>query len=524
MLGPMTALDEALADLPRRFPGPGGAATVLHNGEIVERHSWGWADAERRIPFTPQTLFRICSITKQFTCALALDAFPDLSTIDSDVRFYLPNLAAEIPSAARLAHNQSGLRDYWALAMLHGAPTESAFGDLEAAHIVRSTRTLQFAPGSRYSYCNQNFRILSDILQARAGRSFAELLRTRIFEPTSMATALLAADTTALPDGATGYEGTQAGGFRPAKNRIIWTGDAGIAASLDDMIAWERYIDRTRNDAKGFYNRLSAPVAFPDGTHAQYGFGLGRRTLFGRAVTAHGGALRGWRSHRLHLAGDRISVVVLFNHMADAQSAAHLLLAAILGETPEQVVNDAPIPPIAGAYLEPETGLSVRIQPGPPGKLLLHYDRFPEILALNQDGTAGAADHVLLRREGEALWMDRAADHQSTRLTPCAPPSRLDIAGRYRCAELDAHLTITDAGNVLYGAFSGFLGQGRMELLDAVAVDLWTLPCPRALDHTPPGDWTLAVHREADGPPAAITVGCWLARNLRYEREPGSHH
>ena len=64
-----------------------------------------------------------------------------------------------------------------------------------------------------------------------------------------MASALLAADTRAMPDGTEGYEGTPAGGFRAAENRILWTGDAGLGACLDDMIAWERHIDATRDDA-----------------------------------------------------------------------------------------------------------------------------------------------------------------------------------------------------------------------------------------------------------------------------------
>ena len=82
----------------------------------------------------------------------------------------------------------------------------------------------------------------------------------------------------------------------------------------------------------------------------------------------------------------------------------------------------------------------------------------------------------------------------------------------------DAVLTVEDTGGVLYGAFSGFLGHGRMELLDPIAEDLWALPCPRALDHTPPGDWTLSVQRDADGRVAEILLGCWLARGLRYRR------
>jgi len=97
--------------------------------------------------------------------------------------------------------------------MLHGSPAEAPFGDAEVDRIVAATRTLQFAPGTRYSYSNGNFRLLSDTLQQRTGRNFADLLRTRIFDRVGMETAFLAADTRAMPDGTEGYEGTQVTGL-----------------------------------------------------------------------------------------------------------------------------------------------------------------------------------------------------------------------------------------------------------------------------------------------------------------------
>jgi len=518
-------LDHLLETLPRSYSGPGGAIAVLRNGETLVRHAWGWANAERRIAFTPRTLFRMCSITKQFTCGLLLDAFPDPSVLDADIRARLPLLDQLAPGALHLCHNQSGLRDYWAVAMLHGAPPEAPFGDIEAARVIAGTRTLQFTPGTRYSYVNQNFRMLSDVLQDRTGRSFAELLRTRIFEPAGMDTALLAADTRAMPDGAEGYEGTQASGFRAAENRILWTGDAGLGACLDDMIAWERHIDITRDDPNAPYSRLSTSVSFADGARAEYGFGLSRGNELGRPVTGHGGALRGWRSHRVHVRSERVSVVVLFNHLSDARGAAMDALAAMLGETPlgEAQPKDAakpavPAPVWFGAYIEPETGLAARIDPAPDGQIRLRYGHSPERLDLQADGTASNASTRLRPGDG-GLWMDRRQDNQSSRLRPCdetlASPR---IAGRYRCNELDAELTITDAGGVLYGGFSGFLGQGRMELLDPIGPGVWALPCPRALDHTPPGDWTLAFQHNGSGPSASVDVGCWLARRLPYAR------
>lgn len=510
-------LDRALQTLPRKFPGPGGAVAVVRAGEVLVRHAWGWSNAERRIPFTPSSLFRMCSITKQFTCATLLESFPDPTILDSDVRARLPNLEGPAPDVLRLCHNQSGLRDYWAVAMLHGAPVESPFGDREAAQVIAGTRTLQFQPGTRYSYCNQNFRLLSDILEARTGRSFAELLRERVLAPAGMAGTVLAADTRALPDGGEGYEGTQAGGFRAAENRILWTGDAGLGATLDDMIAWERHIDATRDDAGSIYARLSAPVTFAGGAPANYGFGLGRSQEFGLEATGHGGALRGWRSHRLHFAGERLSVVVLFNHLSDASAAAFDLAAAAVGRERPKPDAALPAPDWLGAYVEPETGLSARIDGADPGQVRLRFGHGAERLDLQADGTAGSGRTRLRAGEG-GLWMDRPQENSAARLVPLAGSVANDVAGRFRSPELDAELTVVDAGGTLYGGFSGFLGQGRMELLEPIGGDLWALPCWRALDHTPPGDWTLAFRRDAGGRVDGVTVGCWLARGLDYSK------
>ena len=515
-------LDRALADLPRAFPGPGGAAAVLRKGEVLARHAWGWANAERRIPFTARTLFRMCSITKQFTCAVVLDACPDPAVLDADIAARLPLLGPAPPTALRLCHNQSGLRDYWAVAMLHGAPAEAPFGDAEAASVIAGARTLQFAPGTRYSYANQNFRLLFDIVQSRTGRSFAELLRTSVFDRADMASAFLAADTRALPDGTEGYEGLAAGGYRPAENNLLWTGDAGLAASLDDMIAWERHIDATRDDQGSLHARLSGPVAFADGTPAEYGFGLNRRPILGRPAIGHGGALRGWRSNRVYLPGERVSVVVMFNHLSEAHIAAERLLAAVLGDEPLPggAAGDVSPPDWLGAYTEPETGLAVRIDmpdgAGAPA-VRLRYGQNPEKLDLQPDGTAGQSA-TRLRPGPGGLWMDRPQDNQSSLLRPCQGEASRDMAGRYRCDELDAEVTVIDAGGVLCGGFSGRLGQGRMETLTPVGPDVWLLPCPRALDHTPPGDWTLAFRRDAGGAVDGLELGCWLARRLPYRR------
>ena len=380
---PTRSLDRAMGAVPLAYSGPGGAVAVLKDGEVMIRHAWGWADVDRRIPFTPQTLFRICSITKQFTVALMLERFADPAELDADIRARLPLLDGAVPSALDLANNQSGLRDYWATAMLCGSPAEAPFDEARARHLVGLTRSLQFTPGTRFSYCNQNFRLLSDVVAAHAGVSYGDLLRRQVFDPACMPTARLCADTATMPDGTVGYEGTLEAGFRAAVNRIHWTGDAGIGASLDDMIAWERHIDAARDDPASVTSRLAVPQHFRDGGAAAYGLGLNQMKLLGRHATGHGGGLRGWRSFRCYLPAERISIVVLFNHMADARAAALDLLATLVdapAKPPALRVAESMAPSWGGSWQEPETGLVVRVVAAPDDQVRLHFGQGVETL------------------------------------------------------------------------------------------------------------------------------------------------
>ncbi|XAO71227.1 MAG: hypothetical protein AAYR33_09740 [Acetobacteraceae bacterium] len=90
------------------------------------------------------------------------------------------------------------------------------------------------------------------------------------------------------------------------------------------------------------------------------------------------------------------------------------------------------------------------------------------------------------------------------------------------CAENDSWLDITADGRGLYGAFFGFLGKGSVSPIRRLSDDVFWMPCRRALDHAPPGDWTIEIldarKKKVRHPASEIRVGCWLARNLRYRR------
>lgn len=327
----LAALERALALLPDQFRGPAGVAGVVHRGQVVARRAWGHADVAARVPMTAARRMPICSISKHMTCALLLDLFGQPEALDPLLPALLPQFRGPLPTVAQLCHNQSGLRDYWAMTVLQGAAPEGRFTKADGRALLGQARSGHFAPGAHYSYSNGNFRLLAELIQRASGRDFGRLLHERILAPAAMPTARLSPDMALRVDGVIGYEGNDEVGFLPAESAITWFGDSGVSASLDDMLAWESHIDAGRDDPDALYRRISAPVRFADGRPAPYGYGLRRYHLAGVEVTAHGGGVRGFCSYRLHVAAERLSVVVIFNHEASAMRAAEALAMAALG-------------------------------------------------------------------------------------------------------------------------------------------------------------------------------------------------
>lgn len=504
------ALDLALDGLPRRLPGPGGVAGVVHEGRVIARLAWGCEDISTARPMTAESLFPICSITKQFTCAALLEAVGDTSRLDARVADHLPNFTGTLPTVAQMAHNQSGLRDSWALTVLHGAQPEGRFEHDDAPRLFAQMRTGHFAPGTHYSYCNANFRIISDLLEDATDTPIAQHY-DRLFDRFGMETARLAADTS-LPLDTAPYEGNADTGWLRAINRIWWQGDAGLAASLDDMLAYEQAIDAMRDDPGSIYGRLSAPVTFADGAPARYGWGLAREDLAGIALTGHGGALRGWRSRRIHAAAERLSVVVMVNHDGNAHAAAQHLLRAALGEAePARTTPDADW---HGDWIDDDSGLLASI--GADGLRWAAGNGAEALGQVDANRLTNAGTDVT--RNGDGVTLSRPGENLRATLRPVSGVATHDIAGAYHCAETGSTMTVAQNGPAWTARFDGLLGQGPAEPMEPVGTDIWAMYSRRGMDAAPPGRWTVQVERDTDGRIAGLVVGCWLARKLAFRR------
>lgn len=410
---------------------------------------------------------------------------------------------------------------------LYGARPDGRFSLLhDAPKSIELCKQFHFPPGTEYSYSNVNFYVLGRILENVAGQSLAQLLVERLFIPAGMRTASLNPNTNGLPLPIVGYEGDEKLGFFKALNRIEWAGDAGIAASLEDMIAYEKYVDRSTTDPQSLYHTAMQLTTFSDGKPAVYATGLHHRKVAERETVGHGAGLRGFRHYRDYVPAERLSVIVMMNHETDPTAATDYVLKEVLQwKEPEYPVHE-PSKDWIGDFLDAETQLYITVQEGKePGTLSIRYARDAEVVRVTS-GTRAECLTMTAEIDGDVLHITRIAENRILRATRIPKPNELDVytlksedyVGTYYCEEAESTFHCTGANGTLYASFTGFLGDGPKWLMRYIGGDVIAMGNPRGLDASPPGDWTMVFKRDGAGKVIGCNVGCWLSRNLEFVR------
>ena len=309
--------------------GPGAALLVLRDGEPVVRRGYGYADLEAGVRATPQTNFRLASISKQFTAtAVLLLAEDGALRLDDPVRRWLPELPATA-GAITLHHlltHTSGLVDYEDL-MPPGAVQQ--VHDADVLRLLAAHERLYFAPGSDYRYSNGGYALLALVVERAAGVRYARFLRERIFEPLDMR------DTVAFEDGvstiarrAYGYSRGDDGAWRRTdqSSTSAVLGDGGIYSSIDDLAKWDAalYDDRLLSDAsRALAFAAHTPTGEPDVDAYGYGWRLHGEMLW------HSGETIGFRNVIVRWPKRRLTVVVLSNRNDPEPYRLALKIAAL---------------------------------------------------------------------------------------------------------------------------------------------------------------------------------------------------
>jgi CubicO group peptidase (beta-lactamase class C family) len=313
-----------------------GAVLVARGDEVLHSGGYGMSNLELDAPNTPETVFRLGSLTKQFTAAaiLQLQDQGQLSVNDTVDR-YLPDFpnGSEI-TLHHLLNHSSGIPDlpeYIDLAGHQAVLRQARTADEMISQAAG--KPLEFAPGSQFNYCNVGYVMLGRIIEKVSGQSYADYLTEHIFKPAGMTATFYDDASLVIPHRATGYTwdgGTYLNaGFIDLSN----AGGAGVLAStVLDMYKWDRALYAGALLSPETREAYFAPsVSMGEGLSYAYGWAIMQTPEHTLAV--HSGGVNGFDTFAIRDAATELYVVVLSNvENPAAQHVAQGLAAIAYGE------------------------------------------------------------------------------------------------------------------------------------------------------------------------------------------------
>lgn len=312
---------------------PGASVLVLENGQPAFERSYGMAERETGRAATPDTGYRLASISKQFTATCVLLLVEDgIVTLDDPVQRWLPTLP-EATHAVTLRHllsHTSGLVDYEDL--VPESQTQQV-RDADVLRLLERENRLYFAPGTQYRYSNSGYALLALVVERASGARFADFLRTRVFAPLGMHGTLAREDEGPAVDArAYGYslvEGHWQRTDQSTTSAVL--GDGGIYSSLRDLARWDAawYDDRLLSSASRAL-AVHPATATTETDVAHYGFGW---RLQGR-MQWHSGESIGFRNVMLRFPDRHLSIIVLTNRNGPEPYSLARRIATLWGATP----------------------------------------------------------------------------------------------------------------------------------------------------------------------------------------------
>lgn len=301
-------VDEYLSGLVRqnRFS---GAVLVARDGRVLLSKGYGFANVEMEVPNTPQTKFRLGSITKQFTAvAVMLLQEQGKLNVQDAVCKYVENCPAAWQPVT--IHNL--------LAHTSGIPNFTGFPDYMKTMALPSTipetlarfrdKPLDFKPGERFSYSNSGYVLLGHIIEKASGKSYDAFLRENLFAPLGMKDTGYDVTGTILKQRAAGYV-TGAGGLTNAAylDMTIPHAAGALYSTVEDLYLWDQGLYGGKLLTQKSLDAMLVPVK--DG----YAYGLGVGKQFDLARVAHGGGINGFNTFMARFPAERALIIVLSN-------------------------------------------------------------------------------------------------------------------------------------------------------------------------------------------------------------------
>lgn len=308
-----------------------GAILVAQNGKPIVSKGYGMANVELDAPNTPRTVFRLASLTKQFTAAsiLMLQQQGKLNINDPFCKYLTDCPPAWQPITIRQL-----------LTMSSGIPgvTASDFGPLRGLPVpwdqwleATKKKPLDFKPGEEFRYANSGYNLMGFIIERLSGKTYGEFLQENIFDPLGMKQTGYENPRRIIKNRATGYQQLPGDPLTnvPYAEIVGLYAAGGIYSTTEDLLLWDQalYSDKLLPQ-KSIEDMMTPQNEMLPGK--SYGLGFWISSRHGRKEVAHGGNLAGFITYIARYPADRVTVIVLSNNGRGSSGKISGVLSSIV--------------------------------------------------------------------------------------------------------------------------------------------------------------------------------------------------
>ena len=297
-------------------PVAGVSIAVVKGRDTLLMRGYGLADIENEVPATAKTVYRIGSITKQFTAAAIMRLVDDgkLSLHDTLGKL-LPGVVPAwrgIP-VRRLLNHTSGIRSYTSIGPRWQRRWREDMSPDTIVGLVRSD-TLDFRPGTQWRYNNTGYVLLGMIIEQVSGKPYATFLEEQFYRPLGLSQTYYCSQRPIIKHRAQGYD--RAGRELVNTEYLSMTqphAAGALCSTVGDLVAWQRALVGGRVVRPSSYAAMTSPESLADGNPLTYGYGLGVGSLARHRRISHGGGINGFITDLAFYPNDSLHVVVLAN-------------------------------------------------------------------------------------------------------------------------------------------------------------------------------------------------------------------
>lgn len=294
---------------------PGAVVMVVKNNKIIYRKAFGLADTEQNIPMQPEMLFRIGSMTKQFTAIAILQLVEEGKIgLQDSIQKYIkdfPSKGYTITIENLLTHT-SGIKDYLS-EISNPSKQKETYTSKDGVDYIKDA-PLNFKPGSNFRYSNSDYYLLGYIIEMVTGETYEKYLQENVLDKAGLKNTFYIGSKNNIPDMAQGYskfdDKTERAILQPVD--ILYSA-GGLISNVDDIYKWYKALYNLQLVKKETLEKATTPFKFSDGTFSQYGYGWFIKSLDGSKTIEHSGSTDGFQSDEIYIPDENVFVVALYN-------------------------------------------------------------------------------------------------------------------------------------------------------------------------------------------------------------------